>query len=100
MPGWKTTAMKQSQDEESFLSKNKIEDNLKNLRERLRPEDSLLDVGCFLGHLYQELGHKNYTGVDIYPEHIASAQRLNPGVKFIASDLHDLEGKWDVVWCC
>lgn len=99
MPGWKTPEMGQSQDSGGFASKSKIDDCINELKKRLRPEDSLLDVGCFIGHLYGELGHENYTGADIFPENIEKAKQLRPGGNFICSDLHDLEGQWDVVWC-
>lgn len=100
MLGWRTPLMGQSQDESAFNSKNKIEDSIEELKKRLLPTDSLLDVGCFTGHLYRHLGHKNYMGVDIFPENIEKARRLSPEGEFICADLHDLEGQWDVVWCC
>lgn len=100
MPGWKTPAMEQRQDREGFISKKKIAKNLEHLREVLRPEDSLLDVGCYKGHLRPFLGHENYFGIDIFPEHIEEARRLHPDGKFECSDFRELKGKWDVVWCC
>lgn len=100
MPGWKTPLMGQLQDTLGFRSRNKILSSIQCLQKHLKPTDSLLDVGCFTGHLYKELGHENYTGVDLFPEHIEKAREQNPGVRFICSDFHDLEGAWDVVWCC
>lgn len=100
MPGWKTPQMGQSQDQGGFTSKSKIADCIEELKKRLLPTYSLVDVGCFTGHLYGELKHKDYTGVDLFPEHIQKAKEQYPDANFICSDLHDLDGSWDVVWCC
>jgi SAM-dependent methyltransferase len=77
----------------------KLSPNLADLREILRPEDSLLDAGCCEGHLYDELKHENYTGIDIVPEHISKAKSRNPSVRYEVGDILNLNETWDVVWC-
>lgn len=76
----------------------KIRSNIVDLSALLRPEDSLLDVGCNIGSLYEKLNHANYEGIDIDPATIARAKERFPGVNFRCMDLFDLEGKWDVVF--
>ena len=75
----------------------KIESNIKELVSILRPEHSLLDVGCNIGALYQFLGHGNYQGIDLDPKCIEAAKSAFPWVDFKVGDLYDLDGEWDVV---
>ena len=75
----------------------KIEPNLKELQEILRPEHSLLDVGCNIGSVYGFLNHQNYEGFDLDPEAVEEAKKRFPGVNFHVGDLFDLDGIWDVV---
>jgi SAM-dependent methyltransferase len=95
MPGWKSTAMFQSNPH--FLKK--IYKNIDDLKEFLKPDDELLDVGCGHGHLCPRLGHEKYTGIDLFPENISEAKRLHPAGKFEVGDLFELKGQWDVVFC-
>jgi len=95
MPGWKTEGMRQARPHDL----TKIAVNIAELQKRLRPEDTLLDVGCCEGHLFDYLRHKHYTGIDLFHKHIAEARLARPEARFRVMDLFDLEGQWDVVWC-
>ena len=81
-------------------STKKIQGNLDYLRSVLREGDSLLDAGCCEGHLYDNLGHENYTGVDAVQANIDVAKRRQPEADFRCANIFDLEGKWDIVFCC
>lgn len=78
----------------------KIEFNIRDLEEVLKPEDELLDAGCCEGHLYDRLEHKKYTGVDIVPENIQAAKLRNPTVRYEVGNILELTEKWDVIFCC
>ena len=95
MPGWKTFCMRQRHPHVL----KKIHPNIKDVAGLLSSEDELLDVGCYHGYMYRELGHEKYTGMDLFQENVDEAKRLNPGVKFMQGDLFDLSGKWEVVLC-
>jgi len=75
----------------------KLRDNISDVKEILKPEYSLLDAGCCEGHMYKELGHKRYLGIDLFPQFIAEARRNYPEAKFQQWDIFDLSGSWDVV---
>ena len=75
----------------------KIAKNIEELKAVLKPEYSLLDVGCNIGSVYKELDHQNYEGIDLDPVAVEEARKRFPGVNFRVGDLYDLEGKWDVV---
>ncbi len=70
---------------------------------------SVLDVGCGLGDLAGYLRNKNlhvrYTGVDVLPEMLARARKVQPGERFVLADLFAdepdaLAGEtFDVVFC-
>lgn len=75
---------------------------IRDLLEFLDPNDSLLDAGCCEGHLYENLTHSNYTGIDIVPRNIEAAKARLPGVRFEVGDilkLHEKGEKWDIVFC-
>ena len=76
----------------------KIRENIADLKVLLRPEETVIDVGCGHGYLYRALGHPHYLGVDLYEENLTEA-RLLFGDRFVRRDLFDLEGLWDVVIC-
>jgi SAM-dependent methyltransferase len=100
MPGWKTPDMRQSQDTVfNFRSRRKIEGPIEDLRAVLSEQQSLLDVGCGYGHLYGDLKHSDYFGIDLFQEHIDRAREAYPGARFECMDFREMEGKWDVVWC-
>ena len=77
----------------------KIRENIADIKPLIAPEDEVLDVGCFHGHMYDWLGHSKYTGIDLFQEHVNEARVLHPGVNIYQADLFDLTGKWDVVIC-
>ena len=78
----------------------KVLKNIEHLKTVLRPEDSLLDVGCCEGHIYKRLGHANYQGIDLLESNVEKARVNFPGVDFKQANLFELEGKWDVIFCC
>lgn len=67
----------------------------------------ILELGCgsgSLGRLFSESGF-SYTGTDVSAEMIELAERLNPGVDFIRSDMRELSevsaaGSFDAVFSC
>ena len=79
---------------------NKIDPNIDHLKAVLREDDELLDAGCCEGHLYGNLKHSKYTGVDVVEKNILAARDRYHGVDFRVGDIFDLDGKWDVVFCC
>jgi len=95
MEGWEKTHM--SQRDGWFLKK--INANIGHLKKVLRPQDSLLDVGCCEGYMSRELAHPNYQGIDLLESNVQRARELFPGVDFRQGNLFDLEGKWDVILC-
>ncbi len=73
----------------------------------LRSGDSLLDVGCGLGHLVDYLEHLglevDYTGLDLSGRMIEAARERRPDLRFVRHDLLSGEGdplparRYDVV---
>jgi len=57
--------------------------------------DSLLDVGCGFGDLYSWLHGAgltvSYTGIDLSPEILETAARMNPGLDFRCGELFDFD---------
>ena len=96
MSDWRSTQMKQRNPH----NLDKIQKSIDDIKKILRPEDDLLDIGCYHGHLYKKLGHEKYTGMDLFDHNVERARNLNPGVKFLQGDVFSLEGKWDVIVCC
>jgi 2-polyprenyl-3-methyl-5-hydroxy-6-metoxy-1,4-benzoquinol methylase len=96
MQGWKTPMMGQQNPHQL----KKIRPNIEDLKSVLLPEDELVDVGCYQGHLYRELKHQKYTGIDLFEDNLNVARFEHPGASFLAGDLFSLEGLWDVVFCC
>ena len=95
MPGWKTPGMGQSNPGKL----KKILGNIEDMKRLVLPEDTVLDVGCYHGHLSEHLGYAKYAGMDLYEENVAQARETHPGFEFFQGDLFDLTGKWDVVIC-
>ncbi|MCC2631294.1 MAG: hypothetical protein K0S38_1103 [Candidatus Paceibacter sp.] len=62
---------------------------------------SVLDVGCGLGDLYDFLKKQNlevdYTGIDIVPEFIEKAKIRFPEVNFKVQSMEDLDEQYDFV---
>ena len=77
----------------------KIHKCLDQVKHILKPEYSLLDVGCGRGFVYEYLKHKNYQGMDLSSGEIEEARNKFPGGRFDVGDLFGIEGKWDVVLC-
>ncbi len=62
---------------------------------------SVLDVGCGTGELYkfflQEQIVVDYTGIDIVPEFIISAQKRFPNTQFRIEDIFEISRQYDYV---
>lgn len=70
-------------------------------REYIRPVPGMqiLDLGCGPGSMYPYLSQCNYTGVDIAPEYISTAQKRYPNGTFHCSDVDNFStgmGTYDV----
>src|SRR3954471_20512993 len=65
----------------------------------LRPEMTLLDVGCGPGTITADLGSRvaSVHGIDPSPSVIDDARASFPDVSFAVGDVFDLDGHWDVV---
>ena len=65
----------------------------------LRPDMTLLDVGCGPGTITADLGTRvaSVHGIDPSESVIAEARAAFPDVSFAVGDLFDLDGHWDVV---
>lgn len=63
----------------------------------LRPEETLLDVGCGYGSLFPLLPKCRYKGIDIVPEFVSCAQTRYPRGEFAVENIHSSYGKYD--WC-
>ena len=59
----------------------------------LQPNNSVLDVGCGLGHfldwILENVGNVQYTGIDLTPAMIEKAKERYPDANFLQSSLHD-----------
>jgi ubiquinone/menaquinone biosynthesis C-methylase UbiE len=75
----------------------KIEENIADLLEFLKSDDTILDAGCGIADLYRRVG--NYTGIDINPENITEARKTYPDADLRVGDIFKLADLWDVVWC-
>lgn len=62
---------------------------------------SVLDVGCGMGELYkfflQEQIPVDYTGIDIVPEFITSAEKRFPDTRFAVKDIFEVNKQFDYV---
>lgn len=93
-------------DTRSFLWRD-----LEPLASFVKEGDSVLDIGCGNGRLYQLFRHKStgtrhkkidFVGVDISEKLVEIAQREYPEAKFFVADMVDLpfeEEKFDVIFC-
>lgn len=65
----------------------------------LRPDMTLLDVGCGPGSITADLATRvaSVVGIDPSESVIAEARRDHPEVAFEVGDLFELDGAWDVV---
>ena len=80
----------------------KIEKNIKDLKDVLKGDDTLLDAGCYWGDLFGYLKHPKYHGIDIVQANIDEARRVyldHRGCTFERKDILELEGSWDVIFC-
>lgn len=64
--------------------------------------DTLLDLGCGLGHLVDYMKNndydiKNYTGIDINPHYIFFANKRNIDCRFIDGEIFDINDKYDYI---
>lgn len=83
-----------------FYSDNRLHvDRLKQvsilLRELIKPEDGLLDVGCGYGDVIPYLPYCRYCGVDIIEDFVSEAQRRYPSHEFRVANLLFFEEKFD-----
>lgn len=95
MADWRETYMLQASPQKL----GKIDKCILNIKAVLKPEYSLLDVGCGQGFFYPKLEHENYLGIDLNESEIEQAKRNHPAGRFEVGDLFDLKGEWDVVVC-
>jgi SAM-dependent methyltransferase len=74
------------------------ENSCSYLLPHLRPDMTLLDVGCGPGTITADLARRVAVavGVDRSPDVIAAAQADHPEVHFRAADLFDVDGHYDV----
>ena len=65
----------------------------------LRPDMTLLDVGCGPGSITADLASRvaRVVGLDRSPEAVAAARADHPGVEFRVGDLFDVDEPFDVV---
>ena len=91
-----------SEHGETFLSLGSGSKEHQNIRfnilkDKIKNNYSILDVGCGLGDFYNYLIqndiHVDYYGVDLVPEFINQAKKTYPGVKFEVRDI--LENSFD-----
>ena len=83
------------------------QDNQHRLRMRKAAElvegDTLLDVGCGIGHLYPYVRAqvKEYVGIDTSEHMLNAAKEFYPDVEFTYGDIYDLDGfkTFDSVIC-
>lgn len=66
---------------------------------------NILDVGCGFGDILTHIAKKSeeftYTGVDLVPEFIEEAKKINPKQTFLVRDYFNnpLEKKFDIIIC-
>ena len=62
-------------------------------------EDSVLEIGCGLGHTLSALKAKNKTGIDFSPEMISRARKLHPEISFevMYAERLQFNQKFDVI---
>jgi SAM-dependent methyltransferase len=91
-----------ARDDVAVLGYRKMLAVIRDRHRNTRP--SLLDVGCGYGGLLafatQQGYELDYTGVDIVPDMIEHARRLNPGAYILGDALdHDFGRRFDYVVC-
>ena len=52
--------------------------------------DSVLDVGCGVGHFYPWVKGMDYLGIDLSEDMLRKAREFNPNGKFEYGDVYDL----------
>jgi SAM-dependent methyltransferase len=65
-------------------------------------DDTVLDLGCGLGHLtdfIEERGYdlSKYTGLDINKRYVEICEERKPGVRFVCGEIFDLNESFDYV---
>jgi cyclopropane fatty-acyl-phospholipid synthase-like methyltransferase len=64
--------------------------------------NTILDLGCGLGHMVDYLQNKNfpmenYRGIDINPNYILYAIQRKPGITFSTGEIFDVSDKFDYI---
>jgi SAM-dependent methyltransferase len=70
------------------------------LRKRMKPNDTILDIGCGIGLFLEDLQWcRNRFGIDISPEAISIASKRTPAVEWSTGDFMtlDIHASYDVV---
>lgn len=65
--------------------------------------DTVLDLGCGMGHLtdylllHTDYLHENYTGIDINTKYVEACRMRKPDHRFLCGEIFDLSEKFDYV---
>ena len=72
---------------------------IKEVASLISPYNSLLDVGCGTGHLYEAVKPEKYTGFDVEPRVVELAKNRHPSLDIRLGDALDMDeyGIYDVV---
>lgn len=98
MEGWRTESMGQHT---SIDSDHSVRCGIDKLVKLTNPGYSILDVGCYHGHLYPKLRDIgiDYLGIDIFESFIMAATQNYVSAKFEVRDLFQIEDQYDIVFC-
>lgn len=99
MPGWRTESMGQFTN---IMSDHSVLCGLLRLVQIAKPGDSILDVGCYHGDVYESVKHigVDYLGIDLFDSVISEARRKHKEATFKVQDLFELTDQADIVFCC
>jgi len=60
------------------------------VQKQIKPEETILDIGCGYGRIVNWFSDKQYTGIDFVPSFIRLAQKIHPAKYFILGDMRNL----------